>query len=414
MTEIKQGYKKTKLGWIPEDWKVVKLGEIGEFKNGVNKSKEDFGKGSPFVNLMDVFGKTSLNRENFGLVNVTSKEIENYNLKKGDVLFVRSSVKPIGVGVTTLVEEDLYQTVYSGFLIRFRERENIIANPYKKYCFYEDKFRNSLIIRSSVSANTNINQDNLTKLVLPLPPIPEQKKIAQILSTWDKAIKKTKQLLEQKKLIKKGLMQKLFSQKLRFKDDNGNEFPQWQKKRFGEITSKFSRRNKNLIDAQVYSVTNTDGFVLQTTHFSKEVAGSDLSNYKIIKRNEFAYNPARINVGSIAYFEEEVGVISSLYVCFKTNELVLDSFFNYLLDLDYSKYQISKLGEGGVRVYLWYDLFARIKCSIPSMEEQIKIVAALDSFVAEIKTLENQLAKYEEQKKGLMQQLLTGATRVKE
>lgn len=208
-------FKKTAIGEIPVDWGEVKLGEIGEFKNGVNKSKEDFGFGSPFINLMDIFGKPVTTKKEFGKVNVSAKEVENYGLRKGDILFVRSSVKPSGVGLTTLIDEDLKSTVYSGFIIRFRETENVFFHGYKKYCFYESRFRNSLIIRSSVSANANINQDNLKILVLPVPPIGEQKKIAKTLSFFDQEINHLKEKLNFLKKQRKGLIQQLLIGKIR-------------------------------------------------------------------------------------------------------------------------------------------------------------------------------------------------------
>ena len=85
------------------EWQVKKLGEIGQFKNGINKNKEDFGHGVPFINLMDVFGKASVSNLNLSLVNANSKEVKLYNLVKGDVLFIRPSVKKSGVGETSLI-----------------------------------------------------------------------------------------------------------------------------------------------------------------------------------------------------------------------------------------------------------------------------------------------------------------------
>ncbi|HBB5019488.1 TPA: hypothetical protein KBP40_004505, partial [Escherichia coli] len=118
---IPAGYKQTEVGVIPEDWVIEKLGVIGKFKNGINKSADDFGYGYPFVNLMDVFGKPEIiGDEHFGLINSTELDKKEYSLVQGDVLFIRSSVKPSGVGLTTVVMSDLMDTVYSGFLIRFR------------------------------------------------------------------------------------------------------------------------------------------------------------------------------------------------------------------------------------------------------------------------------------------------------
>jgi type I restriction enzyme S subunit len=192
------------------DWEEKKLGEIGSFKNGVNKSKSDFGFGSPFVNLMNVFGKNSLDSNiKLDLVNVSTSEIENYNLLEGDVLFIRSSVKREGVGETIVVEENLDQTVYSGFLIRYRD-SNYINKAYKKYCFGTPQFRHQLIAYSSSSANTNINQESLSKLIIKLPTISEQQKIASFLSSIDVQIKQVGKQIEQSQVFKKGLLQKMF------------------------------------------------------------------------------------------------------------------------------------------------------------------------------------------------------------
>ncbi|OFX42126.1 MAG: hypothetical protein A2X03_14415 [Bacteroidetes bacterium GWA2_40_15] len=188
---------------------------------------------------------------------------------------------------------------------------------------------------------------------------------------------------------------------------------EWKEYRLGQITTNFSSRNKELIDAKVYSVTNTNGFVLQSEYFEGKVSGEDLSNYKIIKKHEFAYNPARINVGSLAYFEMEIGVISSLYVCFKTKGQILDYYLHQLLQIDHTKYRIETLGEGGVRVYLWYDLFAKIKIKLPPLEEQIAIVKVLQAADKEIQLLKSKTERLRDQKRGLMQVLLTGKKRLK-
>jgi type I restriction enzyme S subunit len=144
---------------------------------------------------------------------------------------------------------------------------------------------------------------------------------------------------------------------------------------------------------------------LQSEHFDRVVAGNDLSNYKIIQKNEFAYNPARINVGSIAHFKNDIGIISSLYVCFKTTDELLDSFLLNVLQLEYTKFQIENLGEGGVRIYLWYDLFALIKCKIPCIEEQTKIANFLTALDDKITNNQTQLNALKQYKQGLLQQL---------
>jgi type I restriction enzyme, S subunit len=192
------------------EWETKSLGDIGQLKNGVNKSKSDFGHGYPFVNLMDVFGKKVL-RSNSGLslVNLNQSELELYNLRVGDVLFIRSSVKRSGVGETVIVTNDLPNTVFSGFLIRFSD-DGYISTAFKQYCFWTSNFRKDVIRFSSTSANTNINQESLQSLNIFLPETPEQRKIADFLSSIDKSIEQVSAQVESSKIFKKGLLQKMF------------------------------------------------------------------------------------------------------------------------------------------------------------------------------------------------------------
>jgi type I restriction enzyme S subunit len=192
------------------DWEEKRLGDIGDLKNGLNKDKKDFGFGSPFVNLMDVFGQCELNNQKFGLVNSNEKEKELYNVLKGDVLFIRSSVKRTGVGETVIIQEDLPKTVYSGFLIRFRDDRKSLYQDYKKYCFASQDFREELLSYATSSANTNINQESLNKIRVVVPVIEEQQKIATYLSSIDTKIGALNNQITQTQTFKKGLLQQLF------------------------------------------------------------------------------------------------------------------------------------------------------------------------------------------------------------
>lgn len=192
------------------EWEERRLGEIGKFKNGLNKDKNDFGYGYPFVNLMDVFGKSEIRNIDFGLVNAKYSELMQYDLKQGDVLFIRSSVKKEGVGEASVVLEDLKNTLYSGFLIRFRNNVNIFDLHYKKYCFSINKVRNQILSISTTSANTNINQESLNSIMIDIPSIEEQQKIASFLSSVDDKITRVNTQIEQTRKWKQGLLQKMF------------------------------------------------------------------------------------------------------------------------------------------------------------------------------------------------------------
>ncbi|WP_339117608.1 restriction endonuclease subunit S, partial [Staphylococcus haemolyticus] len=212
------------------EWIEKRLGDIGEFKNGLNKDKTEFGFGVPFVNLNDVFSNIPIVKENLSLVNANDKEIKDYNLVQGDTLFIRSSVKPSGVGLTkVIINNDFINTVYSGFLIRYRNFEKYnIDNNFKKYIFNSKSVRKQVIRQSTSSANTNINQEELKLIKINMPPTVEQQKIGEFFSKLDQQIELEKQKLSLLEEQKKGYMQKIFSQELRFKDGSGNEYPEWE------------------------------------------------------------------------------------------------------------------------------------------------------------------------------------------
>ena len=169
---------------------------------------------------------------------------------------------------------------------------------------------------------------------------------------------------------------KLNAPNLRFPEFQG----EWEKCILGDITENFNLRNKDKIQYPMFSVTNDRGFVPQSEQFEgRDMVGEDIKAYKIIHTNDFAYNPARINVGSIAmYTGERPCMISSLYVCFKTTKEVNNEWLMQLLKTPKMNYYYNVNGEGGVRVYLFYPNFARIRMSIPKIEEQKKIAKLLN------------------------------------
>lgn len=260
---------------------------------------------------------------------------------------------------------------------------------------------------NSGTAQPKLNLENLKKIEVANPSTQEQTKIAEFLSAVDDKISQLSRQLELLNQYKKGVMQKIFSQEIRFKNDNGEDFGEWVDGTLGDVTTLVSRRNKNGINAEIYSVTNSQGFVKQNEFFEdRRVAGEDTSNYKIIYKNEFSYNPARINVGSIALFDkEEIGIISSLYVCFQANQNVSLQFLNQFLNWEKTIQNYSLYGEGGVRIYLWYPLFSKIPFSYPTIQEQEKIAEFLTAIDERIDHTTAQLTHTKQWKKGLLQQM---------
>lgn len=176
----------------------------------MNFSKDSLGKGFPFVNLQDIFGRSEIDAKQLGRALASLKQLQEYNLLAGDVLFVRSSVKLEGVGEAAVVPEDLKDTTFSGFIIRFRD-ESGISKKFKQFMFAIDPVRRQILSQATNSANKNINQSILSKLVVRLPCHEEQEKIGDLFRHIDTAItlhqrnQNAHQLwLEKFKLRKKG------------------------------------------------------------------------------------------------------------------------------------------------------------------------------------------------------------------
>lgn len=407
-------YKQTSIGLIPSDWEVKRLGEVGELKNGINKDKNDFGFGFPMVNLMDVFGINRIykNNINLGLVNANERDIKEFSLKKGDVLFIRSSVKPTGVGLTTLICDDLENTTYSGFIIRFRDNDYLNLE-YKAHCFSDENFRKRLLNKSTISANANINQVALNGLKLAVPPLPEQQKIATILSTWDIAIDNVKLIIEELKVRNKGLTQKLLTGKMRVSGFN----EKWKVKVMNECLNFTPRPiTKPTENYLALGLRSHGKGIFHKNDF--DPASIAMETMYEVKENDLIINItfAWEHAVAIVSKKDEGGLVSHRFPTYTFNcknaipeyfrHFILQKRFKFLLEL------ISPGGAGRNRVMSKTD-FLKLEVKLPDVEEQKAIAAILDKATQELKQYEQKLETLQLQKKGLMQQLLTGKVRVK-
>lgn len=396
------------------EWEPVTLKNIGKTYNGLSgKSGGDFGTGEPYVAYKQVFNGTTIKIEDCPLVAIKEGEKQN-KLKKGDILVTISSETAQEIGMVNVITEDFKRSVYlNSFCFIFRPHNNCFIPSFAKYLFSSPSYRKQIISIAQGITRYNLSKDNFLKLTLFIPNLEEQQKIASCLLFIDNAISATTQKLEQFKAQKNALLQKLFPRRgettpeIRFPEfQNGGK---WETRNLGEVTTIVNKRNRSNRSLPIYSISNKDGFLLQTEQFDgldSVKRGYDISMYKIVGKNTFAYNPARINVGSIGYSNnlKEV-LISSLYVCFKTTEEVDDSFLKCYFDTLDFRQSVESNVEGGIRSYLFYENFSRIKIQLPSIQEQKQIASTLMSINALIEIVENKIALLEEHKKGLLQRL---------
>ena len=406
--ELKQGYKQTEVGVIPSDWEVKVLGEIGTFKNGINKSNEDFGFGYPFVNLMDVFGKSSISRnENFGLINSNEIERKLYDLKNGDVLFIRSSVKPSGVGLTCVIENNLPNIVFSGFIIRYRDN-NYLNEGYKRHCFYDERSRNNLIGSSTVSANTNINQEALKKLKISIPPTQEEQiAIATALSNIDELISQTEKLIDKKKDIKQGVVQELLKPK-----------EGWVTKKLGDLVSVIKSggtpltSNNEFYKGEIPFLSISDmtkqGKYLTYTSSKISQLGLDNSSSWLVPEDSLIYS-MYASVGFVSISKLDIAISQAVLGMQFKNFINIDFMYYTLLSIQ--KSVLKFVGEG-TQKNLNAASVKKFKITYPSISVQKEIAEKLNDLDRDIALSENKLQKLKLQKQGMMQALLTGKIRL--
>ena len=389
-------------------WDYVNANEL--FEPIVNKNHES---DLPVLAITQDQGAVPREKIDYNVI-VSEKSIAGYKVVEiGDFII---SLRSFQGGI----EYSYYKGLCSPAYIVLRKKNDTICNDFyrhyfKSWQFIQDLNRNLEGIRDGKM----VSYQQFSEILIPYPPFAEQQKIAECLSSIDLYISSVNEKVEQLKAHKKNLMQNLFPHKGQTVPEyRFSEFKKantWKEVKLGDVTTVINRRNKSNRSLPIYSISNKDGFILQSEQFEgldSESRGYDISLYKIVGRNTFAYNPARINIGSIGYSGnlKEV-LISSLYVCFKTIDELDDEFLICFLKTAQFNQAVENNVEGGIRSYLFYENFSRIKICLPSLQEQKKIAKTILSIDDVISKYTDKVSLLEEYKKGLMQQLFPTITR---
>ena len=403
---IPVGYKDSPLGIIPMEWKVKRLGEIGTFYGGGTPSKsiDEYWHGDiPWISSADLIENDiywcNINRF------ITLEAIRNSStqiIPQNSILIVTR----VGVGKVAVAPCDL--CVSQDYICLQNSGMNTIFLAYE----IMQRMKN-IVSQIQGTSIKGISINDVKKIQLPLPPLAEQEKIAEILSTWDKAIDKQTQLIEKLELRKKGLMQQLLTGKKRLPGFTG----EWKKIAIKYFATEVSLKNRLNENWEVLSCTKYDGLVSSLQYFGRQVFSKDVTQYKIVPQYSFAYATNHIEEGSIGYQGVyKNALISPMYTVFKTDaNLINDVFLYKLLKSHHAMYLYHAMMEGSIdrRGGLRWDNFSKIKFVVPSLQEQTAIANILSSCDEEIRLAQDKLVAMKKQKKGLMQVLLTGKKRVK-
>lgn len=412
--ENKEGYNKTKIGWIPEDWDTKTLGELCTIKGeyGINAPAVDFRKDLPtYLRITDIDANGNFVEEN--KKSTIFQNYQKYKLEEGDIVFARTGAT---VGKTYLHNKKNGELVFAGFLIRFRTNPKRLLPYFLKSYTNSQKYWDWINVISMRSGQPGVNAKEYANLLLiPTPEISEQKLIIQCLSTWDRAIHSLTQLILQKQKRKKWLMQVLLTGKKRL--------PGYSKRwsiikisdAFIEITKKNDGGNHEPL-----TISSKLGFMSQRNKFEKVIAGGSLDKYIQIQEGDFSYNKGNsktYEMGCIFKLEEfESALVPFVYINFRAKNNIDSDFYKHWFINHGLDRQLKAIITSGARgdglLNVNKKSFFSLKIPYPSLKEQTAIAKVLQTADKEIEILNQKLELLKAQKKGLMQQLLTGRKRL--
>lgn len=409
--QLSPGFKPSPIGPIPNEWEVKEMEELGVFSKGKGILKEQVKEtGFPCIRYGEIYTSHDFIIKEFKSFISEDVAKESKKIKNGDILFAGSgeTIEEIGKSVAFVGNE----TAYAGGDVIILTTNNQVHAEFLSYALETDLVRKQKRKLGQGHSVVHIYPSDLVKIKLPIPTLLEQTAINTLLSTWDIAISKATALLTQQEFRMKWLLQQLLTGQKRLPGYGGD----WKLIHISDVSREVSIKNKSDKDIPVLSCTKYKGLVPSLEYFGRKIFADDLTTYKVVPKNHFAYATNHIEEGSIGYQENfDEALISPMYTVFKTDSSINDHFFYKLLKSYKCIYEYQAWMEGSIdrRGGLRWDTFSKIKVNIPSFEEQNAITLVLYAADKEIQLLEIKLDKLKEQKKGLMQILLTGIKRLK-
>ena len=404
--EMPEGYKKTKVGVVPNDWAENRLShylKVNNDKNvGLKYGKEDVFSISGelgIVNQIELLGRS-----------YAGASVAPYGIVyPNNIVYTKSPLKanPYGIIKTNKTKKTgIVSTLYA----IFHCKNNVCPNFVQSY-FESDQNLNKYlypIVNIGAKHDMKISDENSLKGWVVFPSLAEQEKITEILSTQDKIITLKEKLVEEKKRQKKTLMQQLLTGKKRLPGFGGD----WVDVKLGNVFAE--RVETNCQDLELLSVTGTNGVVPRSTIETKDNSSEDKSKYLKICKGDIGYNTMRMWQGVSALSEHE-GIVSPAYTILIPSSEISAKYFSYLFKMHAVIFLFYRFSQGIVddTRSLKYHEFAKLHLNVPKdKKEQEAIAEILTVADQEIEILQKELEQEKQKKKALMQLLLTGIVRV--
>lgn len=387
------------MNLIPSGWHFSQVGATGEVMSGRQRSPHLIsGVSTPYLRVANVLDGR-INYDDVNAMPFTSSEVGKYKLVPGDILLNEGQSIDL-VGRAAMFEDAEGTYCFQNTLIRYRAGKHVdpdFALQLFRFSQAEGVF-SRIALRTSSIAHLGVSR--FSELELRFPPLAEQRKIAEILRTWDDAINQTLHLHRLAETQRAELAERLLV------SSHG------ARRRLLELTRPLKTRNpgSKLGRDRVMGVSNRSGLV----PMREQTIAADIARYQILPPRAFAYNPMRINVGSIAMSRLDSSVlVSPDYVLFECIEDELrPEYFDHVLKTRWWLHHVNAGASGSVRTRTYYDDLAAISINAPPLDEQDGVARAFDELEREIDLLQRKADLLRTQKRGVMQKLLTGQVRV--
>ncbi len=407
-------YKDSPLGKIPSDWEVKKLGELGQFSKGKGILKDQLSEiGLPCIRYGEIYTTYDFVVKNVKSFITEEVSKESQEIKKGDILFAGSgeTTEEIGKAVAYINEEKAYA---GGDVIILSTNKSVNAE-WLSFTLETNIARKQKRVLGQGNSVVHIYSRELSKVKLPLPPLPEQTRIAEVLSAWDRAISNVQATIQQVELRNKWLMQELLTGKRRLKGFGG----EWKSYSYEKLL-KVVKRNFTWDENELYKLISvrrrSGGIFYREALYGHQIL---VKNLRTAKEGDFLFSKMQILHGASALVTKEFdgAKISGSYIAVVAKDVktLNMKYLEWYSKMPYFYHQtfISSYGVHIEKMTFDFDTFLQLDIILPSLEEQTAIAQVLQAATNEVQVLRSKLDKLKEQKKGLMQVLLTGKKRLK-
>ncbi|OGA55498.1 MAG: hypothetical protein A3F74_11325 [Betaproteobacteria bacterium RIFCSPLOWO2_12_FULL_62_58] len=406
--EVRPGYKQTAVGVVPEEWDIKQFAELFAFRNGVNADRESYGQGVRFINVLEPITYSHLyGPEITGQVTLPESVAASYAVRKGDVLFNRTSEtqEEVGLAATYLGVEEV---VFGGFVIRGRPIDQSLDPIYSGYALRAPFIRSQIIPMGQGAIRANIGQQNLSLVVAPVPPLPEQRAIAESLSDVDALLGALNQLIAKKRDLKQAAMQQLLTGQTRLPGFHGD----WEVKRFADVA--FPRRDRvdprrtgvHEFCVELEHIESASGILLGSTS-----TGDQSSLKSVFCAGDVLFGKLRAYLRKY-WLATRSGVCSTEIWVFVPNDCLITTGYLFQLIKTDQFIEAASNAYGTHMPRSDWNVVKNYEMKVPPLPEQTAIAEVLSDMDAGLAALEQRRDKTRALKQGMMQELLTGRTRL--